>query len=90
MTWRELRSTLAVMIVALLVFSPAIFAGPSAAPSNYSYLALVFHIVPPAPTLHVRSYRTFFDDSGNLVVAGEVENGTTAAAYTVYVICSVL
>jgi len=42
---RELRVTLAIMIVALVLFSPAIFAAPS--PANTNYLALVLHIVPP-------------------------------------------
>jgi len=42
---RELRTTLAIMIIALAVFSPAIFAAPSGA--NTSYLAMVFHIVAP-------------------------------------------
>jgi hypothetical protein len=44
---RELRTTLAIMVVALVVFSPAIFAAPSAATTNY--LALVMHIVPSVP-----------------------------------------
>lgn len=53
---RELRTTLAIMGVALVVFSPAIFAAPSGA--NTNYLALVMHIVPPptpttAPTATV-------------------------------------
>jgi hypothetical protein len=42
---RELRTTLAIMIVALVVFSPAIFAAPG--PANTNYLALVMHIVAP-------------------------------------------
>jgi hypothetical protein len=50
---RELRTTLAIMIVALVVCSPMIFAAPSGAHTNY--LAMVFHIVPtptntPVPT----------------------------------------
>lgn len=48
---RELRVTVAVMVVVLIAASPAIFAKPSAAPSNYNYLAAVFHVVPtPSPT----------------------------------------
>lgn len=49
---RELRITLSIMIVALIVFSPAIFAESAVVPSNASYLAAVFHIVvtPPTPT----------------------------------------
>lgn len=45
--WRELRVTLAIMAVVLVLFAPAIFAAPAAAPTNYNYLAAVFHIVPP-------------------------------------------
>lgn len=40
----ELRTTVAVMIVALAVFSPVIFA--ASGPANTNYLALVMHIVP--------------------------------------------
>lgn len=48
---RELRITIAVMVVVLIVASPAIFAEPSAVPSNYSYLSAVFHVVPtPTPS----------------------------------------
>jgi hypothetical protein len=46
--WRELRITLVIMIVALIVFSPAIFAAPGPAPTNY--LALVMHIIAPTAT----------------------------------------
>jgi hypothetical protein len=42
---RELRVTVAIMIVALAVFSPVIFAAPG--PANTNYLALVMHVVPP-------------------------------------------
>ena len=50
---RELRTTLAIMVVALVVFSPAIFAAP--APKTNTYLAMVFNIIPtptssPVPT----------------------------------------
>lgn len=48
---RDLRITIAVMVVVLIVASPAIFAEPSAVPSNYSYLSAVFHVVPtPTPS----------------------------------------
>ena len=42
---RELRTTLAIMIVVLVVFSPAIFAAPG--PANTNYLALIMRIVAP-------------------------------------------
>lgn len=42
---RELRTTLAIMVVALVVFSPAIFAAPG--PANTNYLALVMHVLAP-------------------------------------------
>lgn len=42
---RELRTTLAIMAVALVISAPLIFAEPS--PANTNYLALVMHIVPP-------------------------------------------
>jgi hypothetical protein len=46
---RELRTTLMIIAVALIVASPLIFAEPG--PATTSYLALVFHIVPtPTPT----------------------------------------
>lgn len=45
--WREVRITLAIMAVALIAASPLIFAAPASVPSNYNYLAVVFHIVPP-------------------------------------------
>jgi hypothetical protein len=50
---RELRVTLAIMIVALIVFSPAIFAEPS--PANTNYLSLVMHIIPPATATNTPS-----------------------------------
>ena len=57
---RDLRITLAIMIGALIVFAPVIFAAPGPAPTNY--LALVMHIVAPTspipPTPTIRSTRT--------------------------------
>lgn len=47
---RELRITLVIMAVVLVLAAPAIFATPSAVPANYSYLSAVFHLV-PTPTL---------------------------------------
>jgi len=44
---REFHTTLAIMIVALIVGAPLIFATPG--PANTNYLAMVFHIVPPTP-----------------------------------------
>jgi len=44
---RELRITLAILAVALIVCAPLIFAAPG--PANTNYLAAVFHIVPPTP-----------------------------------------
>jgi len=43
--WRELRVTLALIAVVLIVGAPLIFAGPG--PANTNYLALVLHLVPP-------------------------------------------
>jgi len=45
--WRELRVTLALIAVVLIVGAPLIFAGPG--PANTNYLALVLHLVPPTP-----------------------------------------
>lgn len=45
--WRELRVTLALIVAVLIVGAPLIFARPASVPSNYNYLAMVFHIVPP-------------------------------------------
>jgi hypothetical protein len=48
---RELRATLAIMLVALIAGAPLIFAEPNL--SNKNYLAMVFNIVPtltPQPT----------------------------------------
>jgi hypothetical protein len=48
---RELRITLSIMAVVLILAAPVIFARPAAVPGNYSYLSAVFHIVPtPTPT----------------------------------------
>lgn len=44
---RELRVTLAIIAIVLIVCSPAIFAAPG--PANTNYLAMVFHLVPPTP-----------------------------------------
>lgn len=44
---RELRTTLLIMAVALVICSPTIFAAPG--PANTNYLAMVFHLVPPTP-----------------------------------------
>jgi hypothetical protein len=45
---RDLRVTLVIMAAVLIVFSPAIFAAPG--PANTNYLAMVFHIVAPTNT----------------------------------------
>lgn len=47
---RELRATLALMIVVLIAGAPLIFADAPQQPTS-SYLALVFHQVPPTNTL---------------------------------------
>ena len=60
--WRELRVTLAllvvafIMVVAFIVASPLIFAEPSAVPlNNYNYLAMVLHLIPTATATVVPS-----------------------------------
>lgn len=47
---RELRITLAIMAVVLVLFAPAIFAEPAATPFYYNYLAAVFHQDAPTNT----------------------------------------
>jgi hypothetical protein len=44
---RELRITVIIMAVALIVSTPLIFAAPG--PANTNYLAMVFHVVAPTP-----------------------------------------
>lgn len=44
---RDVRTTLAIMAIALMVGAPLIFAAPGGA--NTNYLAMVMHIVPPTP-----------------------------------------
>jgi len=51
------------MVVALVIFSPAIFAAPG--PPTTSYLAMVFHIVPPPTIAPTATAPIFLPNSTN-------------------------
>jgi hypothetical protein len=48
---QELRTTLAIIIITLIIGAPLIFAEPG--PANTNYLALVMHLVPPPPPTEI-------------------------------------